>query len=103
MSHQFGKAFFLVSLLSAPSFPCGKYGAENLGLSRQNSPIHKAIASTIKIPPLIENATQSYNERAVCPEDGVGATGAECGVKGKMTRQVGGDILNARTAAEINA
>ena len=28
MSHQFGKAFFLVGLLSAPSFPCGKYGAD---------------------------------------------------------------------------
>ena len=28
MSHQFGKAFFLVGLLSAPSFPYGKYGAD---------------------------------------------------------------------------
>ena len=28
MSHQFGQVFFLVGLLFAPSFPCGKYGAD---------------------------------------------------------------------------
>ena len=29
MSHQFGQTFFLVDLLFAPSFPCGKYGADH--------------------------------------------------------------------------
>ena len=38
-----------------------------------------------------------------CKDVVVERTAAECGVKGKMTRQVGGDILNARTAAEVYA